>query len=394
MIVVIAGKNDIAIHGLKLALKSFPNSQILAVPNSSDTGVNGWQRSFLNYAIKNNVKIKKLSEIYDQDISIFISLEFDQIVDPHRIRSEKIFNIHFSLLPKYKGMYTSVWPVLFGDDQSGVTLHEIDAGIDTGDIVDQVAFNISDTDRSQDLYRKYLTHSVELLSKNFTKIISNECVEAKKQSCKGSTYFSKNAIDFSNLKIDFNKTAWEVVRQVYAFSFRPYQLIKFNGRCVANVKMLDEKSEKRPGAILEENHYQSIVSTVDYDVCIVFDRLDQLLEEIPIMTLDSFIHNLDATLGVNDRNERGWSPIIVAAYHGRIDIVEYLLENNANINDINYKGTSVLMYAKDYCLRVQDSSLMKYLISKGANKHITDYSGKSVFDYITRHEAGFLGLRN
>ena len=78
--------------------------------------------------------------------------------------------------------------------------------------------------------------------------------------------------------------------------------------------------------------------------------------------------------GVNDRNEKGWSLIIVAAYYGRKDVVEYLLDCGANVNDTNNKGTSVLMYAKEYCLNEMDSSLFKFLLKSGADIDHHDYS--------------------
>ena len=91
-------------------------------------------------------------------------------------------------------MYTSVWPILYADSQSGVTLHKIDTGIDTGDIIAQKTFKLSENDRSQDCYRKYIDSSKDLLSEWFVKIINNK-IQPKKQLAINSTYFSKKTID-------------------------------------------------------------------------------------------------------------------------------------------------------------------------------------------------------
>ena len=72
----------------------------------------------------------------------FISLEFDKIINTSLFKTTNLFNIHFSLLPRYKGMYTSILPILNGDKISGVTLHKIDRGIDTGDIIDKCSFRL------------------------------------------------------------------------------------------------------------------------------------------------------------------------------------------------------------------------------------------------------------
>lgn len=72
-----------------------------------------------------------------RDDLIFISLEFDKIVNPDLFKDARLYNIHFSLLPSYKGMYTSAIPILNGEEMVGVTFHEIDKGIDTGNIIAQ-----------------------------------------------------------------------------------------------------------------------------------------------------------------------------------------------------------------------------------------------------------------
>ena len=73
---------------------------------------------------------------------MFISLEYHRLIDPLKFVTSKLYNPHFSLLPAYKGMYTSALPLLNDEKDAGVTLHHIDSGIDTGDIIDQIIFPI------------------------------------------------------------------------------------------------------------------------------------------------------------------------------------------------------------------------------------------------------------
>ena len=245
--IVIAGKNEIAIHGLKLALRSFPVSDVVAVVNSTDTGDDGWQPSFLKFAKEVGVTLKSIEEIYDCELSVFLSLEFDKIVRVDRLRTDKVFNIHFSMLPKYKGMYTSVWPILFNEKESGVTLHAIDSGIDTGAIYAQKRFVLDAEDRAQDCYRKYISASKELLSENFDFIINGFPTEPRLQSAEGATYFSKSTIDFRELTINFKKCAWEVKRQIHAFAFRPYQFLSLHVKPVVKASILTTRSGAKPG---------------------------------------------------------------------------------------------------------------------------------------------------
>lgn len=389
--IVIAGKNDIAVHGLLLAIEYFNVDDIIVITNKNDIGIDGWQQSLLKVATEKGVTIKSLNEVYSSKIDCFISLEFDQIVKPEKFSTENIYNIHFSKLPKYKGMHTSVWPILFGDKEAGVTLHKVDHGIDTGDIVAQKVFGLVKSDRSQDCYRKYIENSKQLLSNWFKKIIDGK-IALTKQTAIGSCYYPAKTIDYANLKIDFNKTAWQIERQVYAFSFRPYQLLKFNNKKVTDVVITKQKSKLSPGIIILENDDYAMVSTIDYCVKVYFDKLSGLLEEVPTISVERFSECIVNTLGVNDRNEKGWSPIIVAAYHGRKDLIEFLIKKGANINDKNYRGTTVLMYAKDFSLKNKDSEFFAYLIKLGADPTLKDWSKKTVCDYITTAQSKFLGL--
>ncbi|MCU7960856.1 MAG: hypothetical protein KZQ58_12860 [gamma proteobacterium symbiont of Bathyaustriella thionipta] len=137
MKICIAGKGAIAIHGLCTTVERFGMQSVVVCPNRSDKGISDWQPSLRRHANEMGVKVVSLSNLYDIEDLIFISLEFDQIIDPGQFRTSQLYNIHFSKLPAYKGMYTSAWPILNGELESGVTLHRIDHGIDTGDIIDQ-----------------------------------------------------------------------------------------------------------------------------------------------------------------------------------------------------------------------------------------------------------------
>ncbi|MCV3479597.1 formyltransferase family protein [Campylobacter sp. CNRCH_2015_1657] len=219
----IAGKNDIAVNSLEYILKNhFKPNQVAIIPNKNDFGVNSWQKSLLNYALNNNVKIITLEEAYNLEQIIFFSLEFDRIVKVEKFKSDKLFNIHFSALPKYKGVFTSITPILNNETESGVTLHCIDNGIDTGDIIDQYLFPININDTARDLYFNYLNYGEYLFKKNIQKIINNT-YENFKQNSIGSSYFSRQDIN-TNHKINFKKTSFEIHNQIRAFIFKEYQL--------------------------------------------------------------------------------------------------------------------------------------------------------------------------
>ena len=169
--VCIAGKNNIAVDIAQHILNDHPDLELIIIVNRTDDGQDGWQRSLKKFAFDHKIATVALEEVYEREKLLFLSLEFDRIIDPNKFVTERLFNIHFSCLPKYKGMYTAVWPILNGESQSGVTLHKIDAGIDTGDIVDQQCFDIEENDTARTLYFKCLKHGTAVVERNIPALL-------------------------------------------------------------------------------------------------------------------------------------------------------------------------------------------------------------------------------
>tara|TARA_B100000287_G_scaffold298944_1_gene282142 strand:- start:904 stop:1725 length:822 start_codon:yes stop_codon:yes gene_type:complete len=263
--IIVAGKNDIACNVLKyLTTKEKDENKILALPNENDSGIDNWQKSFKKTALDNNVKIIDLKDAYKIENSIFLSCEFDKIINPNLFATKKIYNIHFSKLPQYKGMYTSCLPILLNEKETGVTLHEIDKGIDTGDIIDQITFPILPEDVALDLYKKYTDFGFKIFINNINKLISGKYISYK-QPIENSSYYSLNSVDF-NSKIDYRKTAQQIKNQIHARSFIHFQLPKFKDISIIRAEIINCKSMGKIGEIVEENDEYIIINSIDYNV--------------------------------------------------------------------------------------------------------------------------------
>ena len=94
----IAGKNNIAVEVVEYALGKIGKENIVLVTNNTDSGEDSWQRSLLKYGRENKVEIIGLEEAYAIEDLTFLSLEFDKIIKPYLFKSDKLYNIHFSLL--------------------------------------------------------------------------------------------------------------------------------------------------------------------------------------------------------------------------------------------------------------------------------------------------------
>ncbi|WP_323978065.1 formyltransferase family protein [Aeromonas veronii] len=378
--VVVAGKNNIAVDVVDHIRGHYPGVSIQAVINSTDKGVDGFQRSFKKYCQSNDVKIIELSEAYEIDDLVFLSLEFDKIINPSLFKSTQLYNIHFSKLPAYKGMYTSAWPIINGEAETGVTLHKIDSGIDTGDIMAQSVFELSEDETAASLYQKYISFGTDLVISKLDALFYDN-IACVRQQAKGSSYYSKKSIDYSNVIIDLNKTAIEIKNSINAFTFRTYQLPRVFGHHVCGCEILDTKSVPKAGTILEETEQYIILSSVDFDVKVYKDTFSLLMQSCSKNDVELVRAYLNK-FNVNEKNDKGWSPIIVAAYNGQLNVIRQLLECGANINDTNYNGTTVFMYAKDYAIEHNSVKYLEELKSLGADLSLSDYRGMTVFDYL------------
>ncbi|CAM2827837.1 formyltransferase family protein [Helicobacter burdigaliensis] len=220
-------------------------------------------------AKKNNIKIINLEEAYNIENLLFISLEFDRIIKPSNFLTSRLFNIHFSLLPKYKGVYTSIMPILFGEAKSGVSLHRIDEGIDTGAIIAQKSFKIDINDSARDLYFKYLKNDFLLFKANIDKLIGNNFIAIPQNNLE-STYFSRKEIDL-NFEINFNKTSFQIHNQIRAFIFREYQLPKIKDNRICQSILTNEFVGKR---VFEEYENRFEISGIDGFRVVCYKSMD------------------------------------------------------------------------------------------------------------------------
>lgn len=384
MKICIAGKNNIAVDCLEYAIKYVEKDEICVLLNKTDNCNNNWQKSLGFYANLYGIKILTLEDVIKINDIIFFSIEFDTIVKPFLFKTNKLFNIHFSLLPEYKGMFTSIFPILHGKTDSGVTFHKIDSGIDTGNIIDQIHFDINGF-TSRTLYERKLKIGVELFEKHFETILSSKYFSFPQKSS-NSTYYSKNSINFKDVDINIYSTAFQILNHVRAFNFRIYQTAKFNNRGVIKVVITETKSIHKPGTVIQHDFESIKVATIDFDVYLFYDFYDELINCCKFDLIDQAEKIIDFVVDINETSSNGWTPIIIAAYHGSLEVIKLFLNRGVDINSTNLNGTTVFMYAcsnyDNHCNLV----FIEYLLNMGANVWMKDIHGLNIFDYCKNNE--------
>ena len=123
-------------------------------------------------------------------------------------------NVHASLLPRWRGAAPVQRSILAGDSTTGVTIMQIDEGLDTGDMLATKSFTIESTDTSGSILTKMLNSGAPLLVETIDKFEAGKILPVK-QDAKDASYASKIRVEEGN--IDWTRPAIEVDRLVRAF---------------------------------------------------------------------------------------------------------------------------------------------------------------------------------
>lgn len=261
--VCIAGKSRIAVEALKFAFDR--GYQVLVCPVASDDGQDSFQPSLRKFAASQRIPSVKLEQCIDMQNLVFISLEYDRLINPIQFRSSNLFNIHFSLLPAYKGCFTSFWPLYHGREKTGVSLHRIDPGVDTGPIVAQREIPLDREVTARQLYEIYQDNALELFIQNLENMATGRCA-AVAQGHDGSSYFSRQSLAQVSREIDLRATAEQIQNTVRAWFFPEYQTATYDGKPVASVHISRDQSQQPPGTVLRESETSASLATIDFDV--------------------------------------------------------------------------------------------------------------------------------
>ncbi len=167
----------------------------------------------------------ELAALRSFEIDLLITCGFSIILKRPLLDLPKIgcINVHSSLLPKHRGPCPFNHVILAGEKESGVTFHVTDAKIDTGDIVDQVAFPVEEMDTAFAIYNKACATARDRVLPVLDQIEENGIV-GRPQSKADATYDKK--ITRAQLRLDWNRPAAELHR-LYR-SCMPYEHTYFN----------------------------------------------------------------------------------------------------------------------------------------------------------------------
>jgi methionyl-tRNA formyltransferase len=163
------------------------------------------------------------------------------------------YNLHASLLPRWRGAAPINRAIMAGDAESGVMVMKMDVGLDTGDVAMAERLPITDAMTASDLHDALAPLGADLMVRAMA-ALERDALKLTKQSEEGVTYAAK--IDKAEARIDWNKPARAVLRHIHGLSPFPGAWSEIaGGSDAARVKILRcelAKGAGAPGAVLDD----------------------------------------------------------------------------------------------------------------------------------------------
>ncbi|WP_368505810.1 phosphoribosylglycinamide formyltransferase [Alkalihalophilus sp. As8PL] len=148
-----AQSGDINVE-VTLVVSDKPNSKALLRASSSGIATFGFKPS--NYTNKDEFESDIVAELQSRQIDLVVLAGYMRLIGPTLLSAYegKIVNIHPSLLPEFPGLDAIGQALRAGVSETGVTIHEVDAGMDTGPIIAQETITIEQDDTIETLTKK------------------------------------------------------------------------------------------------------------------------------------------------------------------------------------------------------------------------------------------------
>ncbi len=226
--IIFAGTPDFAVPVLESLFNS--EHKIIAVYTQPDRPAGRGNKLHASpvkeFALSNNIPVYQPLNFKDPAaVEAFKALKPDLMVvavyglllPPVILQTPRLgcVNVHISLLPRWRGASPNVQPILAGDKETGVTIMQMDQGLDTGDMLYKKKYVIEAQDTAKDLREKLGVLGAQALIE-ILPAIENGSVNPEKQNDAQATHAAK--IKKEDAEIVWTKTADEISRMIRAYN--------------------------------------------------------------------------------------------------------------------------------------------------------------------------------
>lgn len=274
MRIVFMGTPDFAVGSLQ-ALCESGKHEILAVVTQPDRpkgrGNKLLQTPVKEYALEQGLTVYQPQKVktpefvellHELQPELIVVAAFGQFLSKEILELPKYgcINVHASLLPKYRGAAPIQYAIIKGEKESGVTIMQMDIGMDTGAMLDKVVVPIAENTTMGELHDALREQGAALLLQVIDKIAAGTAV-AEPQDDAQATYAT--LLDRSMEHIDWSKTAQEVHNLIRGFNPAPSTFTKLpNGKSLKiwGSKMTEKNSAAAAGTVIETGKHSFFVA--------------------------------------------------------------------------------------------------------------------------------------
>lgn len=196
--------------------------------------------------LRDEAFLSLLSELAPE---VIVVVAYGKILPEAVLRFPKYgcINVHVSLLPKYRGAAPMQRAVMNGERETGVTLMQMDVGLDTGDILMQSAFSIGAEDTFETVHDTSAALGGEMLCRLLPLLEKGEVTPVKQDDAQ-ATYASK--IEKSDCRIDFTKNATELNALIRGVNPIPMAFCLQGEKTLKILRALPAAGKGAPGEVL------------------------------------------------------------------------------------------------------------------------------------------------
>ena len=220
---VVFAYSSVGVECLSVLLRHEVNISLVYTHEDDPNEVH-WFKSVYDLAKSHNLTVRTdepdFSVVAAAKPDVIFSFYYRSMIDMKILSLAPLgaFNMHGSLLPKYRGRACVNWAVLNGETQAGVTLHHMTARADAGNIVAQEAVPIGENDTAQDVFTRIIPAAGRVLEGSLDAILSGNAEGTPQDETQATKFGRRRPADGL---IDWTKTAHEIHNLVRAVA-RPF----------------------------------------------------------------------------------------------------------------------------------------------------------------------------
>ena len=194
--------------------KPVGRKQVLTPPPVKQTAIENGLTVYQPNSVRTDEAISLMRDLAPDCVVV---VAYGKIIPAEMLKTAPLgfVNVHGSLLPKYRGAAPIQWAVIDGEEVTGITTMQMDEGLDTGDMLEQVSTKIGENETAGELFDRLSVMGAELIVSTLKKL-EDGSITPVKQDDSQSNY--AKIISKEMAKIDFSKSADEIFNLIRGFN--------------------------------------------------------------------------------------------------------------------------------------------------------------------------------